>query len=271
MSEAASIAKAIYQTIEECIDKVNSVDDQVQKLRDVWANIEWPNYKARVNSMAYTDLLDKSFIKRTDTLTAFNNALKSMIDFIEEEKPIEKQEQNKETTKPTQTSQKEQNTKPKKEVIVSDVSDISDDEGETIKVKEPKTKKELEKNEAFFHDVMCLLTQFTTKLESMLREHLAIKDKAEEQPKPNEEQPKQQEAQQKKEVQQPNEEEEDQYQFPIDDSPILYSSESEEEEEPPKKNTSTKKTTKKSVEKKSTKKLVKKPIMTVIEEEEEDI
>ena len=242
MSEAASIAKAIYQTIEECIDKVNSVDDQVQKLRDVWANIEWPNYKARVNSMAYTDLLDKSFIKRTDTLTAFNNALKSMIDFIEEEKPIEKQE----TTKPIQTSQKkqeptkEQNTKSKKEVIVPDNSDVSDDEGATIKVKETKTKKEQEKNEAFFHDVMCLLTQFTTKLESMLREHLDIKDKAEEQPKPNEEEQKQQEAQQKKEVQQPNEEEEDQYQFPIDDSPILYSLESEEEEEPPKKNISTK-------------------------------
>ena len=218
MTEFISIAKAIKQTLEECISKIESIDQQVQKLKDVYENIKWKEFQTKIRSRPFIDEIEALNMRKADTLYELNQVFVDVIGFFEEEKedieekPTKKQplNQKKPETKeqPKQETTKEQ-TKPKDEPKKpepttdyeyydeeeSEASDFDEKEkqakeaqqkkSEPKKQPEPELKKEPEptltqiqqKNEVFFQDVMRVLTDFTTKLESMLREHLDIKKK----------------------------------------------------------------------------------------------
>ena len=237
MIEAFNATKMIIDTVQQCIEKVKSVDNSLTKIDDIIGDLAEKGELTCDDVNEYNEYwgkIENSTMKKTDSLERFKEDLQELSEFIlltlkqkkqkskkepkKEQKPKEesysssssveipikpppKKEQKKPTLKkPTLKKQEKKKPEPKKEqeyeYYDEEESEASDFDEKEQQAKEAQQKKPepmpaeiQQKNEAFFQDVMRLLTNFTSKLESMLREHLEIKEK-EDKPEPKKEEPK---------------------------------------------------------------------------------
>ena len=253
MIEAFNATKMIIDTVQQCIEKVKSIDNSLTKIDDIIGDLAEKGELTCDDVNEYNEYwgkIENSTMKKTDSLERFKEDLEELCDVIgkainkqkksEQKKEQKKQESKKETKKPESNKEPKKEQEPKEESTTSssyeeipiksatkkeqkkpepkkeqeyeyydeeesEVSDFDEKEKQAKatqqKKEEPKEEQKKEpapteiqqKNEAFFQDVMRLLTNFTSKLEFMLRKHLEIKEKKDE-PEPKKEEPKKDDA-----------------------------------------------------------------------------